>query len=256
MKKLFLVLALVFAFIFNQPISVTDKEFVIFYFCDMKGRYEFDLDGRKGLATISGLKIQESKRFYDHRGKVFLISGGNFSGVGENMRSHFSLLNKAAFDAVFVGEEELSYLEQNPALQSLKLPLIAFRENEFNATREMNIVSDGIHFRISDTLPNREDKNVDIQLLFHTTGSYDYLKTIENEKPIYYFVKETQMSSFQYKKNIYTVQCPTPEKIGKLSLFFRRKNLIRQKQEFIPLNTQDSNNSWLTPDREIIQELK
>ncbi|MBP9885747.1 MAG: hypothetical protein KBF93_05605 [Leptospiraceae bacterium] len=256
MKKVILFFVILVCFISNQPISITDKEFVIFYFCDMKGRYEFDLDGRMGLATISELKRQESKRFYDHRGQVFLLSGGNFSGVGDNMRSHFGLLNKAAFDAVFVGEEELLYLEQNLALRNLELPLIAERENEFKAIKEKHITSHGIHFRISSNLPSIEDKSVDIQLLFHTTGSYDYLKSLETEKPIYYFLNESEISSFSFKKNIYTAQCPSPEKIGKLSLFFRKKNLIRQRQEFIPLNSKDSNNSWLEPDREIINELK
>lgn len=256
MKKVILFFVILVCFISNQPISITDKEFVIFYFCDMNGNYEFDQDGRKGLATISELKRQESKRFYDHRGQVLLISGGNFSGTGENMRTHFNLLNKAGFDAAFIGEEELSYLELNPALKNLQLPLIAERENEFKASTEKLIKSEGIQFRISHNLAAVEDTSIDIQLLFKNGGSYDYLKSVDVQKPVYYFLNEKEISSFSFKKNIYTVQCPGPEKVGKISLYFRKKTLIRQRQEFIPLNTNDLNNSWLEPDREIINELK
>ena len=256
MKKIILSFISILFLISNQPISLKDKEFVIFYFCDMNGRYEFDADGRKGLATISELKRQESKRFYDHRGQVLLISGGNFSGTGENMRAHFNLLNKAGFDAAFIGEEELSYLELNPALKNLQLPLIAQRENEFKANTEKLIKAEDIQFRISHTLSPIEDTSIDIQLLFHRGGSYDYLKTIEVQKPIYYFINEADISSFSFKKNIYTVQCPGPDKLGKINLYFRNKTLIRQRQEFVPLNTKDSNKSWLEPDREIVNELK
>jgi hypothetical protein len=256
MKKKILFTLFAFFLISNQPISIKDKEFVILYFCDMNGFYEFDEDGRKGLATIAEVKKQESKKFYDHRGQVFLISGGNFSGTGDNLRAHFNLINKAGFDAVFIGEEELSYLELNPALKNLKLPLIADRENEFKAPKEMMINAEGIRFRISNSLPSIEDKKIDVHLLFRTVGSYDYLQNMETGKPIYYFVNEPEMSSFSFKKNVYTVQCPEPEKLGKLNLLFRNNTLIRQKQEFIRLNTKDTNNSWLEPDREIINELK
>ncbi len=256
MKKIILFFVSILCFISNQPISLTDKEFVIFYFCDMNGRYEFDLDGRKGLATIAELKRQESKRFYDHRGQVFLISGGNFSGTGENMRAHFNLLNKAGFDAAFIGEEELSYLELNPALRNLKLPLIAHRENDFKANTEKLIKSEGIQFRISNTLSPVEDTSIDIQLLFHNGGSYDYMKSLDVQKPVYYFVNDSEISSFSFKKNIYTVKCPVPDKLGKINLFFRNKTLIRQKQEFVSLNTKDLNQSWIEPDREIVNELK
>jgi hypothetical protein len=255
MKKLILFFVLIVFCISNQPVSLKDKEFVIFYFCDMNGRYEFDGDGRKGLATIAELKRQESKRFYDHRGQVFLISGGNFSGTGENMRAHFNLLNKAGFDAAFIGEEELNYLELNPALKNLKLPLVAHRENEFKANTEKLIKSEGIQFRISNTLAAIEDTSIDIQLLFHDGGSYDYVKSLDVQKPVYYFVNEKDISSFSFKKNVYTVQCPGPDKLGKINLFFRNKTLIRQKQELIPLNTKDLNQSWIEPDREIVNEL-
>ena len=256
MKKFLLFAFLVFCFISNQPVSLSDREFVILYFCDMNGNYEFDLDGRKGLATISGIKKQELKKVNDHRGEVFLISGGNFSGKGDNLKAHFSLLNKVGFDGVFIGEDELSYLESNPALKNLKLPLIAHRENSFQALQEMKLIREGIQFRISNTLSPLEDTKIDVQLLFHTGGSYNYLNSVDLQNPVYFFLNESDISSFKYKKNIYTVQCPTPEKLGKLSLYFRKKNLIRQKQEFIPLNTIDVNSDWISPDREIINELK
>lgn len=256
MKKIFITCLIILNFISNQPISIADKEFVILYFCDMNGVYDFDMDGRKGLATISEIKKTESKKFYDHRGQVFLISGGNFSGKGSGMQTHFNLLNKAGFDAAFIGEDELSYLEMNPALKNLRLPIIAERENSFDAIREKIIKSEGIQFRISHILPDVEDTNIDVQLLFKNGGSYDYLKTLDVKKPVYFFTNEDSNSAFSFKKNIYTVHCPSPDKLGKLNLFFRNKNLIRQKQEFIPLNTNDLNRSWIEPDREIVNELR
>jgi len=222
----------------------------------MDGVYDFDLDGRKGLATISEIKKSESKKFYDHRGQVFLISGGNFSGKGAKMQAHFNLLNKAGFDAAFIGEDELSYLEMNPALKNLKLPVIAERENSFDAVLEKIIKSEGIQFRISHILPDVEDTSIDVQLLFKNGGSYDYLKAIDVKKPVYFFTNEELSSAFSFKKNIYTAKCPAPDMLGKLNLYFRNKNLIRQKQEFIPLNTVESNRSWIEPDREIVNELK
>jgi len=255
MKKFLLFALILFCLNSNNPISISDREFVVLYFCDMNGRYEFDIDGRKGLATISGIKKQELKRANDHRGDVLLISGGNFSGKKDQLRAHFSLLNKVGFDAVFVEEDELTYLESNPSLKNLNLPLIASRENNFQADMEKKITREGIQFRISNALPAVEDKNVDVQLLFHTGGSYDYLKSADLEKPVYFFLHDSEISSFRYKKNIYTVQCPSPEKLGKLSLYFRKKTLIRQRQEFIPLNTSDTNSDWIYPDREIVNDL-
>ena len=206
MKKVILSLLFLFCFISNQPISISDREFIILYFCDMNGNYEFDIDGRKGLATISEVKKQELRKVSDHRGEVFLISGGNFSGKGENLKAHFSLLNKVGFDAVFIGEDELNYLELNPTLKNLKLPLIVNRENSFQASQEKKITQEGIQFRISNTLTNVEDINIDVQLLFHVSGaSYDYLKSIDLVKPVYFFLNESEISSFKFKKNIYTV---------------------------------------------------
>jgi superfamily II DNA or RNA helicase len=75
------------------------------------------------------------------------------------------------------------------------------------------------------------------------------------DNAVHYFVNEKDISSFSFKKNVYTVQCPGPDKLGKINLFFRNKTLIRQKQELIPLNTKDLNQSWIEPDREIVNEL-
>ncbi len=256
MRLIFCILC-IFFFLSAEPISRKDFEFVFLYICDLEGQYEFSDDGRAGLATISEIKKIEEKKQSDNRGSVFLISSGSFSGKNENLKGHFSLLNESGFDAAFISETELIYMEENPILQKMKLPVIAHRENNVNFKESKNFEIRGYQFRVSHILEPVEDKTLDIELIFPQIGNLDYIKNFNPSKPTYFFLSKEEESYFSFhKKNLHTASCPASGNIGKLRLYFRGKKLIRQKQEFIPLNTINSNQDWISPDRMILKSLE
>jgi hypothetical protein len=250
-------LLLILVFLNAGPVSKKDKEFVVFYICDIKGRYEFDKEGRGGLATISELKKREERKETDHRGAVFLISSGNFAGIENEFKAHYRILNSVGFDASFISEEELLYAEENPIYQKLNLPILSYRENKLNYPLTKILKYEDYNFRLSSSLDSIEDTSFDAQLVFHQYGSFDYLKTFQPTKPTFFFINQKDQNDISYnKKNLYILKCPELNEIGKLTLFYREHKLIRQKQEVIPLNNKKINSDWIHPDRNLINELE
>ncbi|NUM42399.1 MAG: hypothetical protein HUU45_12300, partial [Leptospiraceae bacterium] len=126
-------LLVLFLFFLNsfKPISLSDREIEILYLCNISGLFEFDEDGRLGLSTLSELKRREKTRLSHSNGEVLLFTGGNVFGKGKGLRSNFKILNQVPFDAVFLTEEEIAYLDSNLSLKSLNLPLVTSRKNSF-----------------------------------------------------------------------------------------------------------------------------
>ncbi len=243
--------------IHSEPISKKDKEIIIFYKCNIHGEYAFDSEGRAGLATISAIKKIEEENQKDHRGGVFLFSSGQFSEYKEKFRGLFELIALAGFDASFVSEKELQYLEENPNKKNLSLPILAHRENTNKYNLSKKFKSENLEFQVSHLLSDIEDKNLDFELVFPQFGNLDYLNSFSPEKPTYFFLESAKTSNFSFtKKNMYLIDCPKEQDLGKLTLYFRNKRLIRQKQNFISLNSNSHNKNWISPDRNIIKYLE
>lgn len=254
--RILLFLSVLF-FISAEPISRKDREIIILYKCKLNGEFVFDHEGRAGLATISAIKKVEEENQKDHRGGVFLFSSGSFSEQKEKFRGLFELIALTGFDGSFVSETELQYLEGNPNKKNLSLPILAHRENLNNYNLSKKFKTENLEFQVSHLLSTVEDKNLDFELIFPQFGSLDYINNFSPEKPTYFFLESGKASNFGFtKKNLYLIDCPTEKNLGKLTLYFRDKKLIRQKQNFISLNSNTQNQNWISPDRNIIKYLE
>lgn len=254
--KFFLLITL-FLFISAEPISRKDREIVILYKCNLNGEYHFDEDGRGGISTISSIKKIEEENQKDHRGGVFLFSSGAFSEKKEKLTGIFELIAFSGFDGSFVSEQELKFLEDNPNKKNLSLPVLAHRENSSKYSESKKFKIENLEFQVSHILQNVEDTNLNFELIFPQIGDISYIQNFIPSKPTYFFLNSNDSSNFGFnKKNLYLLDCPQKKDLGKLSLFFRDKKLIRQKQSFIPLNSKEQNQNWISPDRTIIKYLE
>lgn len=318
-------------FIFQKSPAPKDTKVTFLYLCSIDGKFDFDREGREGLATVTELKRQEEERIHPDGGNVFLLTQGSFFENDKDARS-FTLMKKAGFDAVVLSEEELVYLEKNPALKKLGLPVIAPRDNLFSAATEKIFSLDGVNMKLTsfllNKLPYEKRKNVHLNLVFPDPGTEISLEDIDENIPAVFFVpsvkglsvpakadsnekkaetpkkEETIQTSvmtmsgetlktgtnvsansadskdsalkkeislekdapkrnafystaLSFKSNVYTAECPEKKGVlGKYSLVYRNGKLIRQTQEFIPLNTKDHNRKWIHPDKEMQSELK
>ncbi|MCB1177315.1 MAG: hypothetical protein KDK36_07030 [Leptospiraceae bacterium] len=244
----------------EEPYSIHDKKISILYICDINGNFDFSTDGREGLATVSELKRQESEKIFSQKGGVLLLSRGNFFN-SKNGDISFGLMKKAKFDAVFVNDSELEFLEKNPALLKIEPPVIAERENLLNLDTEKKVNLSGINFKISsyliNKLPIHAKEKIHLNLVFPDPNNIQDLSSIKSEIPVIFFLPEEKSSAYSFVKNVYTAECPSSKGVvGKIELTFRKEELIRQSQEFIPLNTEDTNRDWISPDGEVLKELQ
>lgn len=246
-----LLLLVSLSFLFSESILQKDKKITILYICGIEGRFAFDNDGRKGLTTISELKRLELEKNFYERGSVLLLSSGNFFQK-ENFTESWHIIKKAGFDAVFLGEEEISYLEKNPNLLKLNLPILSTRENLASIDTEKIFQLDGINIKVTNYLVNKLPYEVKIpihlNLVFPEPNKEQDLQEIHPEIPVIFFLNANKTTAYSFHRNVYTAECPNSmEKIGKLTLTYRNQKLIRQIQEFIPLNTKDHNQKWIFP---------
>ena len=323
-KPVFFISFLSVFFLFQKSPAPKDTKVTFLYLCSIDGRFDFFQEGREGLATVTELKRQEEERIHPEGGTVFLFTQGNFFENDKDARS-FTLMKKAGFDSVVLSEEELGYFEKNPALKRLGLPVIAPRDNLFNAPTEKIFSLDGVNLKLTsfllNKLPYEKRKNVHLNLIFPDPDSEISLDDIDENIPAVFFVpskkgltlppvpvketapaktaepvktsvltmggetvktetdalskdsapkKETAAlpaekpkrnafysTALSFKSNVYTAECPEKKGVlGKYSLVYRAGKLIRQTQEFIPLNTKDHNRKWIHPDKEMQSELK
>ncbi len=237
--------------LFSESIIQKDKKITILYVCGIEGRFDFDRDGRKGLATITELKRLEIEKNFYERGSVLLLSSGNFFQK-EMFTDSWNIIKNAGFDVVFLGEEEISYLEKNPSLLKLNLPILSLRENLVSVDTEKIFQLDGINIKVTNFLVNKLPYEVKIpihlNLVFPEFGKEQDLQDIHPDIPVIFFLNAEKTTAYSFHKNVYSAECPnTMEKIGKLTLTYRNQKLIRQIQEFIPLNTKDHNQKWIYP---------
>lgn len=248
--KNFLLFLLFSASLFSESITQKDKKITILYLCEIEGRFAFDKDGRKGISTVAELKrLEMEKNFYEH-GSVLLLSSGNFF-ENETVES-WHLIKKYGFDAVFLGEKEISYFEQNPNLLKLNLPILASRDNLASIQTEKIFQLDEVNIKVTNYLVNKLPYEVKIpihlNLVFPEQGKEQDLKEIHPEIPVIFFLNSEKTTAYSFHKNVYTAECPGDmEKVGKLTLLYRKGKLIRQMQEFIPLNTKEHNQKWIYP---------
>ncbi len=243
-----------------KPSNANDKQITILYMCNLAGFLHFDEDGRKGLATIAEIKRRESEKIFSESGGVLLISQGKlFEETQETFP--FSILKTALFDSVFLTENELNFLEKNPNLIKLDLPILANRESFLEIQTEKTFFIEGIKVRVQkDSIlkfPHDRKEHPHLNLVFPDDSSSLDVSSLISPFPVFYFLPKEKTNSISFKKDVYTAECPeSGEKIGKLKLTFRNGDLIRQYQEFIPLNTKDHNNSWIKPHSETMKELQ
>lgn len=243
-----------------RPFSIEDRHISILYTCDLNGNFEFDHEGRKGLSLISELKRQEIETIFDNKGGVLLLSKGGFFEKGLNNAS-FSLMKTALFDGIVLSEEEMNYLENNPNLLKLNLPILSPRENILDINSEKIFQLNGINIKMHNYFipkrPHGEKETIHLNLVFPDDHNEISKEEIPEEIPVVFFTSEEKSSAYSYWSNVSTASCPSDNsKIGKIKLVFRKEKLIRFHQEFLPLNTIDSNRSWIYPHREVLKELQ
>lgn len=243
----------------EKPISGSDRNFSILYICDINGNFDFTFEGREGLSLLAELKRQEEEKIYSGKGGVLLLSRGDF--FGKKLETHsFRLLHLSKFDSVLVGEKEVSYLESNPNLVKINLPVLASRENLIGLDTEKILEISGINFKLSSYLVNKlpyiRTKKIHLNLVFPEPGNEQDMEDIKPEIPVVFFLQKKLTSAYSFKRNVYTAECPSNRGIaGKIQLTFRGEKLIRQSQEFIPLNTIDTNRDWIDPSPEVLEGL-
>jgi hypothetical protein len=265
-KKTSVILVLIFFSLFintiihTKPINANDKNITILYICNLNGNFHFDEEGRKGLATIAEIKRRELEKNYSEKGGVLLLSQGLlFNDRGEDFS--FSILKTALFDSVFLSERELAYMEKNPNLVKLDLPILANRDTYLEIETEKIFSIEGIKVRVNNftlsKIPHDKKELPNLNLVFPENGRELNTELINSPFPIFYFLPKEKTSSFAYKDNVYTAECPeTGDKLGRLKLTFRNGDMIRQYQDFIFLNSKDSNGSWIKPHKETMKELQ
>ncbi len=256
MRKYCILILFIFGFYSLKPVSLEDKEVEILYLCDCNGQFEFDNEGRSGLATLSELKRRESERLKSQNGMVLLFSGGNFFGKGKDMRSNFKLLSQVPFDAVFLTDEELAYLDINLALKSLNLPLVTSRKNSFGIDGKKEFVLGDVNLTVNDSSYKGEESSSrkNVRVIFSTE---EEKREFSNSDFLILIGHKEKMSSYYYKSGVHFAECPSyKNSIGKINLTFRNGEIIRHSQEFVFLNSDDRNRSWIEPNREIANELK
>jgi hypothetical protein len=253
MKRLtLLILALLsFGILFGESITKEDTRLTILYVCGIEGRYAFDKEGRKGLATITELKRRELERNFSEKGGVLLLSRGNFFHKDTD-NSSWTLIKSALFDGIFLGDGEVSYLEANPNLTKLGLPILSQRDNLAGVETEKIYDIEDVSVKVTPYLINKppyhSSKKIHLNLVFPETDSEQDLGEIIPEIPVIFFLPKDKSTAFSFRRNVYTAECPdSMDKLGKLTLTYRKQKLIRQHQEFIPLNTKDLNQSWIYP---------
>ena len=244
----------------SKPVNTTDKSLTILYFCNLNGRIDFDEDGRKGLSTIAEIKRKELEKIYSEKGKVLLLTQGVFFSNPEQYSS-FKLLKTSLFDTVLLSEDELKYLEKNPNLLKLELPVIANRENTLDLETEKFFDMEGIKVNISNFLikkiPHNSSDVPQLHLVFPENNLETEIENVPQKIPVIYFLPKEKTHSLSYVKNVYTAECPESlDKIGKIKLTYRNGELIRQYQEFISLNTKKSSGAWIKPYKPTLDEIQ
>ena len=263
MKKsiLFLfLLILSFDKIISKPFSINDRQLTILYFCNLNGNLEFDEQGRKGLPIIAEIKRREAENIFNEKGGVLLITQGAFFSE-KSEEFPFKILKTALFDSVLLSERELSYIEKNPNLLKINLPILANRDNSLDIDTEKVFDLDGVRVKVNNYLIKKIAHNTSnipgLNLIFPQAGEEIDLENIPTKIPVIYFLDKEKTASYSFSKNVYTAECPdSGDKIGKIKLTYRNGELIRQSQEFISLNSKNHNSSWIKPHTETMKELQ
>lgn len=254
MKKVFILFISIF-FLNPRSVSKEDKVLEILYICNLEGDFQFDQNGRKGLATIAEVKRQRSELLFDEDGLAVMVSNGNFFEKGHTWSHH--LMKKSGFDMVFFNSAELEeYYKNNPNLLQLNLPIYASYQNQMKIPQNKEFTSGNIKFEISSiySAPAPE-KKLSIQLVFLPEN--EPIPTIKTNIPVIFFISDKTKSPYTYQSNVYTANCPSKTgKLGKLDLYFRKGELIRQYNDMIHLNTEDHNHRWFPPAIETQKELQ
>lgn len=263
-------------FVNKVPISIDDREVSLLYVCDLKGNFYFDEEGRKGLSTLAEVKRRETEKIMGKSGVSLLVTSGRVTDIA-TVGTNFGILNKVPFDAALIGEEELFYLEENPNLKKLKLPIIARRENKISIPMERLFSVDGVKVWVGgnlNTIDSEEIKEINTFFVFLDEGArffqrtesekrenirmIDKIKGYDPKKYYFFIAPDLNGNSYSFNKNVYKLNCPLGKKgkIGQLKLYYRKGDLIRQKQKFIFLNTKIKDKSWINPKRETLEYLK
>jgi hypothetical protein len=259
LKSILLGFLLIPFYLSSKSISYEDKHISILYSCNIDGKFYFDSDGRKGLPTLTEWKRREIQSILDKKGGVLLLSRGNFFEKGLNF-TKFSLMNEALFDGIILSDEELSYLESNPNLLKLNLPVLSPRDTLLNLSQDKTFPIEGINIKVQNyylkKIPHGSTEKIHLQLVFPDPEMPIEVDESMKHIPVIYFLPRTQSNSLSLFPNATTVYCPTElSKLGKLKLVFRNEKLIRKSQEFLPLNTIDSDQSWVSPHKDVLKEL-
>jgi len=260
MRLICICLLSLFLFVSSKPVSLNDREIEVLYLCDISGMFEFNEEGRLGLATLSEFKRREVERLKASNGSVLLFTGGNVFGKGNSMRSNFKILNRVPFDAVFLTEGEISYLDSNPSLKALNLPLVSSRKNSFGIALNKIFEIGNIVLSVQEKagqVSGGIDKQENVRIVFLQENLQETALAPSSDRLDILVGKRENFASYFYQGGVFFAECPSYiNSVGKINLVFREGNLIRHSQEFVTLNAGRRNRSWIEPNREIVNELK
>ncbi|MEM7184227.1 MAG: hypothetical protein AAF518_25230 [Spirochaetota bacterium] len=254
-KKLFLpfLLLLCLPYLFAEPISLHDKQLTFLYTCSIRGKYAFDPQGSKGITTIGEIKRREAAVQGEQNGLVLLFSNGNFLGQPISKQTNYTYLSSLPFDGIFLSPQELDVLEKTPPPKNLSIPFLAHRESLLYYPGEQVYKMGSYRILITSIAKRRQKKinrrRYDATIVFLEEGELpdESLKHLYNT-PLIYIFSGRKKNRYSFQKNIYFAECPdSMEKVGKIQLSFRNGYLIRNHQEFIFLNSNDRNHSWIEP---------
>ena len=257
-KNRFLFVIIIFLFS-GKPVSFSDTEIEILYLCDVDGNFEFDQDGRSGIATLSEYKRLERERLEAENGQVFLFSSGNFFGKTKETGTVLKLLSLVPFDGIFLSDEDFSVLEKRPSVENMGSILLTSKKNSKGFESEKRIQFRNLNLVFSETFPDSSSNGkINAKLIFSVANDIpENIRTAPLHPPEIYFIRKSKLSSYFYRQGVYFAYCPDRSgEIGKLNLYFRDGRLIRNRQEFVYMNITDQGRSWIDPNRNIVHELK
>ncbi|MCE9500104.1 MAG: hypothetical protein K8R21_06355, partial [Leptospira sp.] len=227
--------------------------------CGLEGYFEFDAEGRGGIATLSEFKRREKNRLAAENGNAYLFYAGNLFGKDRTPEKVLKIADRVPFDGIFLSETDISLLEKNSSNPGRISALLTSKKNLIGIQGEKRIQFGNLTLLFSEHFTDQSSGDkINAKLIFSPPVEIPGgIVSEPADPPEIYFIRKNDLSSYSYKRGIFYAYCTDkPGEVGKLNLYFRNGKLIRNRQEFIYLNSMNSNRSWIDPNLEVQQEMK
>lgn len=191
--------------------STNDGEIRFYFNCGESLFTQMDEEGRGGLSALLGYVEREKMNLDLKNGKGYLL----FPFISNKFKKEYP------FDGLNFGKDKVL---------------------------ETGAVKLGIG-GIQSFLEEKDLTDYDSYVIFVSENEEGGLTSLPRFKegglPIFILGEKKPQSSFVYLGNIHQIECPKDfGKLGVLSLYFRKRNLIRQSYDIVSINLQDRNRSW------------